>query len=360
MNNTCRLLSNGYKFEIDNTNQRLMYRPCCYFTGSTMYADQPTEQQQKYRQELNQLNSYESSTCATCNRLENLSLKKTFRQTAVEFVPDTAEIGDASYLEIQIDRTCNGGCIICGPWHSSYWQNQEKQFIPIKHKTDYIAQILEVIDIQKVRKINFLGGEPFLTDVDTQIIGLIKQPELVKLKYTTNGSIFPGLHRLEHWKNFNEVVLNFSIDGVGPQFEYIRYPLDWNTVTSNIFQIDHRATDNVKFKINHTVNLLNIYYYNEFEHWHQNLQSVLNRQLIDHTFSPAIGTLSPLHLNARLKNLIYQKYNKDEGPVKLINSVDPGANRQAFKKVIDYLSLLDKHRGLNWKMIFPEVASVIN
>ena len=115
-------------------------------------------------------------------------------------------------------------------------------------------QILSFIDIQQTKKILFLGGEPFLSDVDTRILPLIKNPSVVSLQYTTNGSIYPSQTHINLWSKFQTVLINFSLDGIGDRFDYIRYPLKWNQVEKNMIRMIEQLPGNVRFKSNHTVN----------------------------------------------------------------------------------------------------------
>jgi len=346
-NSTCRLLSNGYKFNID-WDSSISYRPCCHFT-EFQKLDAPLIQHQEFRQRLNAINSYESNTCDNCNFQEDATLRKTFRNHSFDWVPDDAELGDASYLEIQVDNTCNGGCIICGPWFSSYWQSELKQF-SIKPTADPIDKILSHIDIQKTRKILFLGGEPFLSDVDLRILPLIKQPERVSLKYTTNGSIYPSQAHIDQWSRFESVLINLSLDGIGSRFDYIRYPLKWQQVEKNVFRMLDKLPNNIQFTSNHTVNILNLYYHDEFEDWYTRLMP--SNRFIKLTFNPCMGTLTPTQVPRKLFNRLLDKYSEDSKVIRTITNGD----YEDQTTPLTYLSNLDARRGLDWRQVFTEIS----
>jgi organic radical activating enzyme len=346
-NSTCRLLSNGYKFNI-GYDSKISLRPCCHFTESQKL-DVPLEQHQKFRNRLNSINSYQSNTCDNCNFQENAALRKTFRDHSFDWVPNDAELGDASYLEIQIDNTCNGGCIICGPWHSSYWQSELKQFIS-KPALDPVDQILRHIDIQKTKKILFLGGEPFLSAIDARILPLIKNPQLVKLQYTTNGSIYRSTRHIDLWSKFQDVVINFSLDGIGDRFDYIRHPLKWNAVEKNVIRMLKELPGNVRFTVNHTVNILNLYYHDEFKDWHD--QVMLPERSRNFAFNPCSGILSPTQVSAKLFDMLLDKYGEDSKIIRTIIKKDSTDQSE----LLTYLSELDSRRGLDWRKVFPEIS----
>jgi len=354
-NSTCRLLSNGYKFDLRYGGLEL--RPCCQF-DMPMEISNDNDFQQKlesYREMLNNIDSYSSKHCGNCNFLNKHNLRKSWRDLSFDIVPDDAELGDSSYLELQFDKTCNGGCITCGPWYSTFWQNETKDFIQIKdsNQIDPLEKILSIIDVQKIRKILFLGGEPFLTDTDERILRLINNPELVDLQYTTNGSIYPNQTRIDLWKPFRSVLINFSIDSIGKKFDYIRYPLKWDKVLNNMVTMKNQFPNNVKFKMNHTINILNLYYYNEFDEWKSANFShdQFNRPIV-HSFSPASGILNPFEIPSALYKLIVDKYPLDSKVVKVIQNY----NYNKSKSVTDYLNQLDQRRNLNWKEVFPEIS----
>lgn len=352
-NSTCRLLSNGYKFDIDQSSN-IFYKPCCHFPDSvSLNLSAAPNKHQEFRQQLNAINSYESDTCIDCNFQENSKLKKTFRNLSFDVVPDDAELGDASYLEIQTDKVCNGGCIICGPWNSSFWQSELKQF-SIKPAQDPIDQILSHIDIQKTRRITFLGGEPFLSDTDTKILPLIKQPELVSLQYTTNGSIYPSQFHIDLWSKFKSVAILVSLDGIGDRFDYIRYPLKWSQVEKNVFRMYEQMPANVIFKCNHTINILNLFYYDEFDSWYKILQH--NPRILDFNFSPANGILSPFKVPEKLYHMLINKYGRDS---KVIRTVSNG-DCDDHSEMLAYLDELDTRRGLDWRQVFPEISDCFN
>jgi organic radical activating enzyme len=311
--------------------------------------DASPQSHQEFRQKLNAINSYKSDTCYNCNYQEDKKIKKTFRNLSFDVVPDDAEPGDASFLEIQIDKTCNGGCIICGPWNSSFWQSELKQFA-IKPAQDPVDQILSFIDIQKTRRIVFLGGEPFLTDTDLRVLPLIQRPDLVDLQYTTNGSIYPSQKHIELWSRFRSVMIFLSLDGVGDKFDYIRYPLKWNQVEKNVFRMCEQMPPNVKFKSNHTINILNLFYYDEFDTWYKMLQH--SSRILDFNFSPAAGILSPFKVPEKLYQMLISKYGEDSKVIRTV--VDGDCNDH--DEMLAYLDELDSRRGLDWRRVFPEIS----
>jgi hypothetical protein len=306
----------------------------------------------QYRRYLRNIDPESDSSCAECMYQEQQGLKTSWRQLSHQFVPNTAVQGKASYLELQIDNTCNGGCIICGPWHSSFWQ-RELLGKATTGNAHHVQQILASIDTAHINRILFLGGETLLTVYDQQILDAIPQPELVDLQYTTNCSVLPSRARTDRWQRFRSVQINLSLDCIKHRFDYIRYPLRWTVAERVVQSMIGELPDNVIFKINHTVNILNIWYHSDFEAWRlANCATDRQGNAIDCIFNPAVGPLAPKRIPAKLMVMLRDMYD-DSSPV--IRAVlDHNADVQIMLK---YLGELDRRRGSDWQQSFPEIAA---
>lgn len=341
------MLSNGYKFDVD-MDGTVQLRPCCMFNEQKAQPlDTDTDAHQRYRTYLNSLDSHRAAECQTCNYINKKDLRPSWRDYSFKIVPDSAELGDASYVELQLDRVCNGGCIMCSPKHSSFWATELRQ-VPIKPPIDHLSKVMSLVDVQKTKRLMFLGGEPFLSNADEKVLAEIKRPELVDLQYTTNGSIYPSQERIALWKKFKSVLINISVDGVGARFEYIRYPLKWAKITENLDRMLKYMPENVSFKVNHTVNLFSLFYHNEFDAWYR--QVGMNPRIKTCTFNPAIGVLSPQKVPQALLTLIDAHYPKASPVRKAILGTDPCVSAQM------YLKEIDQRRGLDWRQVFPDIA----
>ena len=344
-NTTCRLLSNGYKFQITDTNG-VRLQPCCKWLGEV--EENPLNFKQ-YRTMLSEVDATTDIRCRDCQYQEKNGLRKSWRQSSFDLVPEDAVTGDASYLEIQLDSICNGGCIICGPELSTYWQKEVFNIASPVTKLDKrnnVNNVLSNINLDHVQQIRILGGEPFLSSADIEILTLLKNPSLVNLVYTTNGSIYPSAKHVSLWEKFKSIRINLSLDGIGKRFNYIRYPLNWDTVVKNIDRMRQELAPNVKFSVNHTVNIFNLYYFDEFEQWQKDNFS--KETLFN--FNPAVGILSPQSVTPRLLMLIKDKYNNTSPVVNAIlnDSLNP-------LSILQYIQPIDQRRASDWRTVFPEI-----
>jgi MoaA/NifB/PqqE/SkfB family radical SAM enzyme len=347
------MLSNGYRFEILSQNE-VYCRPCCKWEdkGPTVLVKGSPEELSKklieHRELIGNIDSYKSNHCKQCNHAESSGVNDTMRTSSFKDIPVSAEFGDPTFLEIQLNRTCNAACIMCGPNFSSLWQQELRkagQDVGIdKPEFNSIYKIISSIDLQKVRKLNILGGESLVTDSDFIILPKINNPELVRVQYSTNGSIYPGEDRMALWSKFKRVELGLSIDGIGERFEYIRYPLKWAKVKDNIQRMRDSASENMKFYVAHTINLFNIFYYDEIEQWCKDVE-------LDLVPNIAWGLHSPLHLTDSLYELLLEKYGEGSFITRIVKNTNLYTD-----PIMEFTNTLDERRGLDWKKVFPEIS----
>ena len=164
-----------------------------------------------------------------------------------------------------MDFECNAACITCGPQLSTLWSKELKK-VNIAHaptesiKLKQIFELLNQLDLSQVGRIKFFGGEPLVNDIHLEILKKFPNPSDIDVWYTTNASVYPKQKVLDIWSKFKLVYFEASIDGIGEQFNYIRWPLKWDKVQNNLLRLKEEAPSNVLFRINHTVNPLNVLY----------------------------------------------------------------------------------------------------
>lgn len=348
-NTFCKHLSNGYRIYINNNN--VTYMPCCYWQGPAMPFDNLIQR----RALLNNSTPWAHKECNKCKKEETYK-ENNYRNSGNKIIPDDLPSTKVGWLDIQADITCNGGCLICGPWNSSYWQNELVKYTELSSSSkkinlqQSIDNIFQQLDVSEIRLLQFLGGEPFLSEADTLSFPYITNPAICQLKYTTNGSIYPTQSRMGHWNNFKSVLINFSIDGIGDRFNYLRYPLKWKLVEQNVQRFVNEAPANMQFHINHTVTPFNILYYDEFLAW-VDATFPADRFTGIHTHT-AYGTMSVANSSSELREMVLSKYGNDHMLTKMLKD-----NRLVDNSdFLNYVVTWDKRRGTDWRTTFAEIA----
>lgn len=347
-NSSCKFLSNGLKLEIQNNQKDIEIKPCCKWYGPGVSLAVDRSNYQDFRNHIGHQQFQTLEQCHICVQAEKIGAKS-MRQVADLMIAPDSEWGDPTHVEIQIDTTCNAACVMCGPNLSSLWRQElgwQKNINFHSRELDPVEELCRHVDIQKIRSIAFVGGEPMLSRQDISLLEKIEFPELVTLAYVTNGSIYPPQQKLDLWKRFKKVRMAISIDGINSRYNYIRYPLQWSQIQENL-KLMQSDFPTMIFSTIYTANILNFYYFEEFDHWFSSAGLVAPVPV----YNIANGILDPTTVPVKLYQLIVKKY----GPKHFVTkTVKKFSNNNA--SVIEYLDQIDQRRSTDWRLAFPEVA----
>lgn len=236
-------------------------RICCMSTEQTLFSD-TTEldlksrwESEKYRNIREQfLNNEQPDICTKCFDLEKtggISDRIRFNDLYLDTLIPNVKTGnqhDTPYdLDIRPGNLCNLRCRMCGPISSSQLQ-KEAQSNPklgvilgagIFEESDVLErpENFEYLlsNIEHSRRIKFLGGEPTIMPEVDKILDMLIEREIfdIPIHFTTNCT--NGNQRfIDKIKHFKNVSFNYSVDGVGSVVEYIRDPVKFNSINTNI------------------------------------------------------------------------------------------------------------------------------
>jgi hypothetical protein len=363
----CKFLKNGLVY--NNNTDHFTVSPCCYFSKRYTIdpAENTSEQLIKYKQEW--LNEDFNITCKLCINAEQSGLHS-YRQAS--FDHSAEEHNQIDFLTVSVNKKCNLACPSCNSQSSSFWyqeniRNNIKQSSNIVqlHKEDKEGLITEKFlstlltqDLSKVTYIKFGGGEPLMSDTHEQILKLIPNPENVIVQYTSNFSLMPHSQTFKLWEKFKLIKLIASIDGVNDQFTFLRWPYKWINLEKFIDNILISAPDNIMFGVEHTVNLLNAFYYTEFKTWFDK-KLKFNRfgDKSDLTLHRCEGLLSIDHMPPAMRSMIKHKLGHMH-PISIM--IDQSDYSENFANTVLYLDQLDKWRNSDWRTLFSEVQKYLN
>ena len=357
-NKFCRLLSNGYKINVQG--ETLLWSPCCFYSKKTPLLDTV---------KFNLALEYTSSAtdwlpeCATCRQMESTGVVGLApRLGSFRKVPDDVDNGVCVALELSFDRKCNAACLSCGSYCSTTWSKYEFKHQLINHKTDnnpadkLLNQLVSAVPMDHLREVFILGGEPLYSDLNLKFLQYLDavHPDLSKIRlyYQTNGSIFPSIEVLSLFSKFGKVDFGISIDGIGERFNYLRWPLKWHRVEQNVQKMLGIA--NAKFYVNTTVSPLNLLYVDEIIKWYDRTIPVDRRIWPDRLIRINQST-SKLDLNCvspELKAQAIKQYGNDHDISRVLNKISANGN---YRQMFDYIETHDSIRRLNWRKTFPEV-----
>lgn len=230
-------------------------------------------------------NGIENPTCNICWVEERLGREsKRQRENRKEFsIKDTPQM-----LDLKLGNTCNLRCRTCNPDSSSSWVTEWYDIYQIHHqsKTDFLQKYKTIRNIYsptneklwqtledwipKCLMIDFYGGEPLLIERSWDILkrcvaeGHSKNQEL---HFNTNATLFLTDEQIDTIRQFKQVNISLSIDGIEQKFEYMRYPGKWDIVSDNIEKYSQLMQNNTNIRVDfcYTVSILNIWDIVEFD-----------------------------------------------------------------------------------------------
>jgi hypothetical protein len=319
--------------------------------------------------------------CDHCvnNEKNNHQSYRTAQQKAFELagIPIDGKTELVSFL-YNCENTCNLKCITCGPKFSSLWKPEYKKLkYPIKEieqKTSgHRNEIYKSLLLDKVQLLHFQGGEPLLTDDHINILHEIESQggnlSNIVLSYNTNGTIFPSDEVIEMWKKTKLTKIYFSIDAIGDQFEYIRYPAKWNQVEENLFRIRDLNIPNMWIELGVTVSTANLFYINDIINWkNKHFSQLPNNDPIGLyiSFATALShggdVLNIDNINQELKQPAIDYLNtiiEDQIKSPIINKLKnaPESNTNKWQ---DYLTKIDSLRKTDWKITLSKLSEYTN
>lgn len=185
------------------------------------------------------------------------------------------------YLDLKLGNICNLKCRICGTHSSSKWIAEQQHYDKEdKHEETHIRhswpetnkefwQQLEEL-LPTLEYIDFTGGEPFMIKDQFELLKFCVDKGYAKhigVHYNTNGTQLPNEALEDIWPHFKTVDVQFSIDGIGEQFEYQRHPAKWNKALEVLQAFKDKQSKKFTVGVCHTINIFNVMYVPEFLKW---------------------------------------------------------------------------------------------
>lgn len=260
---------------VNQVNDQWHVKPCCYAVptdSNSMMIQDGRRIFEIYNQSdnisalraRNQQGQWDQG-CSVCE-INERSMGSSGRTHAVaQYRPPMTESSD---VDLNLGNLCNLACAICDPNSSTSWvpiynKMNEQSWTGIK----YVHKGRPVIDdaewFGRIRRLQLQGGEIFLqTNYLAFFENLARHRDLsdIEIRIFTNGTVIPdpGL-----WKllcQAGRVELYFSIDDIGPRFEYQRHGAKWDKVVENIEWFRQHAGPGFNLGIHPTYSILNSYY----------------------------------------------------------------------------------------------------
>jgi organic radical activating enzyme len=298
-------------------------------------------------------------------------------------------------VEVYFTNTCNMSCVYCGPHFSSLWEDENRKYGNLfnndqkysvlnsqenphydKMVTDFWTYLDTNDRYSALRRFHILGGEPFLLKELAQCIDFWtnhSNPDLV-ISIITNLNI-PTKRLQLYLDQFEQLVkqnkiwkfqITASIDGWGPEEEYVRYGLNLNTWENNFKLLLDKPW--ITVSVNSTLSALSIKQLpaliGKMNEW--NSIRPAEAESIIFSFNYSTGWTTPFMFGKEVfakdfdltLSLLDKKSDFHAGIYQSLESIANTINNS--NKDLDkintlkmYLDQLDQRRNTNWRTTFP-------
>ena len=168
-------------------------------------------------------------------------------------------------LEMYFNRLCNQSCIYCSSMFSSKWAEEDKKY---KGTVSNIKHIMQPVSDERykelinafwkwmdgnytsLRRLNILGGEPFFQQELIDVLNFFDNNSAPNLFLSIYSNLKIDKNKFikicDRWQNLidNKKIKNLkivaSMDGLGPEMEYVRYGANMEQWMENLSMLSNR------------------------------------------------------------------------------------------------------------------------
>lgn len=303
-------------------------------------------------------------SCSKCWALEDAGIKSD-RQIKNETLDMFGDVDLAQLIEecqqgknkimhykIATSNTCNAACATCNGGPSNTWNKLlKKNNLPTKKNWQIsLDQTSNWVDYVHAKSMIIVGGESFLSDTNFYILEqLIAHNNTdCHVSFVTNGSFKLSRHQKEILSKFQYLDFCFSIDGIGPVFEYLRWPLKWEDIENNIAWC---RSQNIGIGVSYTLSNMNLLYHAQTTTWFR--EHKIN-YLINPVYWPT--HFRPQSLPADIKQQLAQRPDAAAIQTWLTHSPYDEEQYQQFREEI---VKQDNMKNINIRDYLPELVQLL-
>ena len=307
------------------------------------------------------LDGQRPSECDKCWRIEDQA-QRSDRQMKnssldwywnrdIESIYHDAQAGNSQIrmLTVTTSAICNAHCVTCSPHYSTSWRHLERHntTIPIfPHNTLDLVAIEQHADLRDLIMLTLRGGEPLYEKQNFQLLERLLElgNSNVFVSIVTNGGVELSDSQRRILAQFPNVNFCISIDGIGPVFEYMRYPLKWDQLLENL-KFFQSITNNIS--ASYTISNVNVPYYIETRDWFQRNNIPYNHNLV---YNPEF--FQPRALPQLIKNKLKQTFSNSDYQ-SLIGDDHTQHDEQLYQQCQQELARQDRLKGIQAQDYLP-------
>lgn len=316
----------------------------------------------------NMLDGQRPKECQKCWNLEqqNLQSDRQLKNSALDwywdrdlqFIKQDAEQGLDSILMLKLitSYTCNATCVSCNEGNSSSWSQLNHRMnpsMPIRNSRFIdIDTIKQKVNFKELKMLSLIGGEPLYEKRNFALLEhLLEQGNnTVFLSMVTNGSVVLSDHQKQVLGKFKNLNFCVSIDGTGPVFEYLRFPLKWQDLVDNL-KFFREITDNVSS--NYTLSNLNVLYHGQTVDWFKQNNIDFSNNPIYHPAWLQPRAL-PQHIKQYLKTVMCES-----DYLTYIGTQHTSVDQQNWDICLKQIARQDTAKGIKWQDYLPDLHNML-
>lgn len=265
-----------------NSDGQLTASPCCNYSGDIGLS---STEQQFSAIKLDIANGIKHKKCRRCWNTEKSNDYSERIRDLIYWPTDsinkfltTTQVSEFN-IGIKFSNFCNLACRSCHQHLSSTYAQIKNQMVPLAMSTDiskdstvwpalldYTKELTETYELVKV---GLIGGETMLQQGAEQYIdylAALPNSNNVIIALTSNFTTLNDklFKHLDHFRRFD---LTASIDSVGHNYHYVRWPAQFSKIQQNIdkyIEIRKNTYTLTTFTIASVWSLNNIFYINEY------------------------------------------------------------------------------------------------
>lgn len=354
-------------------NVRLNFRPCCHFDqedhNNFSISDYSFEEYKNSKFFKNLKKEIETSWpdgCKKCKTAEDLGLKSLRQNYNEKFSGIDNQL---EFLDISLSNVCNLTCKMCNNYYSSRWQAIIDKGVDLDkfnfdknrqiEKIPSVSNLFKNIDLQHLKSIKYLGGEPFVTKEINEMIEFLKKANIIEnvdFRCNTNCTVFPE-RIFEDLLKFKSIRIDLSVDGIYDLCNFVRTGKDWYQVLFTIekwLEKYRLYKDKIIINLHHTSNAYNVHQFDLIKNFAKEKNIQFNFYILS----------TPQHLNYSVlpKNYINEIIESNElTDYKIIKILmnQKEQNLELWNKFVEYTTITDQLLKTDIHSTIPKLAKYI-
>jgi organic radical activating enzyme len=267
------------------THYRLGYaNPCCYYQPTQGLIAQPAARVKKHI-ESQQVDAF----CSYCTKQEQNNQLSGRKRDLLDINKISLEnfLTNKNFEEFSttlvFSNKCNMACRMCSPGNSSLFGKlvgiKDYASSTISDNLQYWQQIKNQIrsdvDKYKIYRLTVTGGEGTLQDDLYRLTEWLYEENLsqkIHLQILTNGSTWLADTYKQWCERFQQLTFSISIDSVNLNYEYVRWPMQFDKIAKHLYQFAELGNQHNNFNYYFTPVFYanNVAYLPEWLDWFEN------------------------------------------------------------------------------------------